>query len=134
MDFDWRARIGVLVPSRNVTLEPELACMLNWGITPHFTRIEVEKSTSMIESVDSGNREKVEREVIEETLRGSKQLRAASVDFILFGCTTGSFIPGNDFHEKICDEIKSSVNIPATTCSTSLIEAIKCLDVKILLN
>jgi maleate isomerase len=104
--------------------------MLDWGISPHFTRIEVEKSTSMMKSFKSGNKKNIQSEVLSEALRGSKQLKEAKVDYILFGCTTGSFIPGNDFHEKICYEIKNSVNIPATTCSTSLLEALKCLDVK----
>ena len=37
----WRARIGVLVPSTNTTLEPELYAMAPRGVTCHVSRMYV---------------------------------------------------------------------------------------------
>ena len=42
--FGWRARIGVLVPPGNPTVEPELYRMTPDGVTLHFARMEAPRS------------------------------------------------------------------------------------------
>jgi len=42
--FGWRARIGVLLPPGNPTVEPELWGMAPAGVSLHFARIETPPS------------------------------------------------------------------------------------------
>ena len=42
--FGWRARIGVLLPPGNPTVEPELCGMAPTGVSVHFARMEAPPS------------------------------------------------------------------------------------------
>ena len=42
--FGWRARIGVLLPPGNPTVEPELWSMAPAGVSLHFGRLETPAS------------------------------------------------------------------------------------------
>ena len=42
--FGWRARIGVLLPPGNPTVEPELCGMAPTGVSVHFARMEATPS------------------------------------------------------------------------------------------
>ena len=44
--FGWRARIGVLVPPGNPTVEPEFYRMAPEGVTIHFARLQGFQSLS----------------------------------------------------------------------------------------
>ena len=37
--YGWRARIGLILPSLNVTMEPELARLLPAGVSVHTARV-----------------------------------------------------------------------------------------------
>lgn len=114
----WRAKFGVLVPSGNSTMEPELYKMVPEGVSLHFSRL------------------KLKADVEEELLRMTENLETetekladAEVDVICFGCTGGSLIKGKGFDKEIIKRIENTCNIPATTTSTAVINALNTLGI-----
>lgn len=119
--YGWRLRIGLIIPSDNTVIETELnrfllACE---GITLHTTRIYFDTLT--VQSLV-----RMQKGLINE----AKKLKTAEVDFIGYGCTSGSFIGGFEHDKQIIKNIEESVNIPATTASTAALETIKMLGAK----
>ena len=43
--YGWRARLGLILPSLNVTTEPEFYRMVPEGVTIHTTRMRLERAT-----------------------------------------------------------------------------------------
>jgi len=115
----WRARFGVILPSINVTTEPEFYRCLPEGVTAHFTRMEFNDTTP----------EYFER-MIDDVPSGTRMLTHAGVDAIMFGCTSGSLYGGLGYDQKIVSKIREDANIPASTTSTAVIEAFRVLGVK----
>jgi maleate isomerase len=116
--MDVEKRIGILLPSSNMTLEPEFYKMIPSGITVHTTRLllkEVKYEAWMVMN--------------QEIEKASEYLATAEVDVILFACTGASFAkPGYD--QEIIERIKRATGIQGTTTSTSLLEALHCLKIK----
>jgi maleate isomerase len=112
----YRAKLGILVPSSNTTMEPELHDMIpkGYGISIHSSRIKItedseEQIANMVNYVESA----------------ADLLKDANVDIIAFGCTSGSFIKGVNYDKTIIKLIEDVAKVPATTTSTSVIKALK---------
>lgn len=117
--YGWRGRLGLIVPSSNTTMEMELHDYLPEGVSLHTTRIPLKNVTE--EELVKMNTLAVE---------GAKLLRDASVELILYGCTSGSLIGGKDYEKKLEMEIEEEVNVPVISTSTAVIEALKMLDAR----
>ncbi len=110
----WRAKIGVLVPSVNKTMEPELYKMVPEGVSLHFSRIkEVEDTVEELSRM------------IDDIPRASSLLADASVDVIAFGCTAGSFVRGKGYDAEVCRRIWESTHIKATSTSSAILSALQ---------
>jgi len=81
----WRAKLGVLVPTLNNTMEPELYKMAPAGVSVHFSKIKEDEEDL--------------RRMAEEIPRAASELADAEVDIIAFGCTVGSLIGGTGYDE-----------------------------------
>lgn len=114
----WKARFGVILPSINVTTEPEFYRCMPEGITAHFTRMEFNDTTP----------EYFER-MIDDVPAGTRMLTHAGVDAIMFGCTSGSLYGGLGYDQKIIAKIKEHADVPVSTTSTAVIEAFRVLGV-----
>jgi maleate isomerase len=117
--YGWRAKAGVILPSLNVTMEPELYRMAPDGISLHFTRMILTEGTK--EGLELMHKD------VEPC---TKLLMTAEVDLILFGCTSGSLIGGAGWDTKIIDQIEKISKIKAITTSTAVIEVLKALNAK----
>jgi len=115
----WRARLGVLVPSINKTMEPELYKMAPEGVSIHFAKMREKEDT--VEEL---------RKMAEDVPRAATELADAKVDLIAFGCTTGSLIEGLGYDQELIRKIEELTDIPATTTSTAVVSALKELGVK----
>jgi maleate isomerase len=118
-DLMEKAKLGVLVPSSNTVMEPDLYKMVPEGVTLHFTRIRniedtKEELSNMINYVASA----------------AELLSHAKVDVIAFGCTGGSFIGGRGYDKKIIQEIERATKTPGTTTTTAVVEALKELKIR----
>jgi maleate cis-trans isomerase len=118
MMIGWRTRLGVLVPSANIVLEPDMYRMIPSGVTAHFARVWIaedspEELSKMIDFVP----------------KACQELAHALVDVYGFGCTSGSFIKGLEYDLKIIEIIKENTGKPATSVSTACIEGLRQLKI-----
>ena len=81
--FGWRARIGLILPSANIVLEPDFYKMAPEGITIHTTRVYLPAGTiaGLLE---------MER----HTEEAAKLIANTKPDIVAYGCTSGSFVGG----------------------------------------
>ena len=115
----WRARLGVIVPGSNFTLEPELYRMAPEGVSMHFARLS---DTSCITTFEHY------QEMIEETPRVALSLNRT--DAIALGCTTGSFYKGIANTKDVVKKIEAATGKPATTASTAVVQALKEMNIR----
>jgi maleate isomerase len=112
-------RLGVLVPSANVVMEPDMYRMVPDGITVHFSRVVVTEDTP----------EQVAR-MIDDVPRCCEELSHGKMDVYAFGCTAGSFYGGVGYDERIIDIMEEVTKKSATTTSTAALEALRHLNVR----
>jgi len=117
--YGWRGKIGIIIPSLNNTMEPELNKMVPRGIAVYATRLLLEK----------GLPDDLEK-MAADTEQATDLLKTADVNGILYGCTSGSLIKGVGWDQEIIRRIEERTGIPTTTTSTAVIEAFKELGIK----
>jgi len=115
----WRAKLGVMVPSANTTIESNYQKVNIEGVTFHYSRMTIKADT----------KEEIE-DLINQVPRAAQELADANVDVIAFGCTSGSFVGGLNYDKKIIEKIEQTTDIRGTTTSTAVIKALKTLDLK----
>lgn len=112
--YGWKARIGLMVPSTNIVIEPEFNAMVSEGISVHSMRLLSGAGT--IEDL---------KKMAEETERAAILLATARVNIIVYGCTSGSMLEGVGYDQKLIDRIEKTTGIQATTTSTAVIRAFR---------
>ncbi|MGD2200602.1 MAG: aspartate/glutamate racemase family protein [Candidatus Bathyarchaeota archaeon] len=107
-------RIGLLVPSSNTTMEPDLHRMTPPGVSVHTARMRLEevKPQTLIQ-------------MAEDTEKASVLLATADPDIIIYGCTTGSLVGGTAWEKTLVKNIRDHTGIPALSTSHAVIEALK---------
>ena len=114
----WRAKIGVLTPP-NFNLICEWREVVPYGVT------FVPALMALADATPEGLSE-MGRGAVSE----AKKLADWMVDIILFGCTSGSFVGGLGYDERIIEALEEAVCLPATTTSTCVLTALEDLGVK----
>jgi len=116
--YGWKGRIGLLIPSRNTTMEPEFHRMNLDGVTVHAARMDFKEASPASLSM-------MEREIY----RAAMRVKAVNPDVIVVGCTSGSFIKGFGYDQKLIRKIKSLTKTEAVATSTAVIGALKFLKI-----
>ena len=112
------ARIGLLVPSSNTTVEPEFYRALPREVTLHTARLFLTQiAPDAIEAM------------VSDLETQSKLLASADVDVIVLGATAPSFLKGLGYDRSLIGKIEAATGKRATTTSTALIEALRHLGV-----
>ena len=114
-----RRRIGLLVPSSNTTMEPELHRMAPDGISIHTARMR------LVEVTPEGL-----VEMAEDASRAARLLATAEVDVIVYGCTTGSLVGGVEWEERLVRGIENETGITTVSTSRAVIDALRALDAR----
>lgn len=114
-----RARIGLIVPSSNTTIEPEFNAMKPEGVSVHAARVLLTVGT--IEAL---------RRMDEDTEAAAKLLATAGVGIIAYGCTTGSMVGGLGWDQELINRIEKLTNVPATTTTTAVMGAFRKLGIE----
>ncbi len=116
--YGWRARIGVIVPSSNTTMESELWRMAPGGVSIHVARMKLTEVTE--EALMSMETQAVE---------AAERLVDAGVDVIIYGCTSGSLIKGKGHDVAISKRLEGQTGARALTTSTAVLSALRELGV-----
>ncbi len=115
----WRAKIGLIIPSANVNMEPEFYQMVPEGVTVHTSRMLIAQLSP--EGLLA---------MSEHAVRAALELKTAGVDILVFGCTSGSFVKGLGHDQEIVKNLEEATSIPAITTSTAFLEAFKLCGIK----
>jgi maleate isomerase len=123
--YGWRARLGVLVPSGIIAIEPEFNLMAPRGVSCHYTRFGFS---------GGGSNEKVLND-----LKKAGDSIADAADLIMdvhpsvmaMTGTAVTFIGGLKYDQALIKKMRNrNGNLPTTTTSTSVIEALRKLGIQ----
>lgn len=117
----WRARIGIIFPNDGDSDDDYLK-MIPPGVTVHISRNEAPWTDDVIQSVKA----QLEEGFIEAA---AKLLTPIRPDSVGYGCSSGSFVGGAGYDQKIISVIEKVTGSPATTGSTASIGALKALGI-----
>ena len=118
--YSWRARLGVLVPSAILAIEPEFNRMVPEGVTCHYHRIPF-----------LGGGLKDLKAVEQSVADATRILLHARPSVMVMSGTGVSFAGGYGYDQSLIAKMREiNGNLPTTTTSTSVIEALKKLGIK----
>lgn len=117
--YGWRGKIGIMIPSVNITMEPEL-----WKMAPKGVGIYTSRMLAQGCSVEDLKKQDTYVESCAE------ELATAEPDIILFGCTSGSFLGGVQWENEIKQRITKISHCPSITTTGAVLEAMKVLHKK----
>jgi maleate isomerase len=107
-------RIGLIVPSLNVTIEPEFNAYAPSDVSVHATRLLLPK----------GDKEHL-AQMAQDTEPACDLLGTAKVNVIAYACTSGSLIRGIEWERDLAKRMESRVRVPAVTTASAVIDALK---------
>jgi len=123
--YGWRARLGILVPSGIIALEPEFRLMTPEGVSCHYHRFKFSGGKSEGEVV---KRLRDAQEFIADASEIINHVRPAVVAMAGTGV---SFIGGYGYDQMLIRKMKErNGNLPTTTTSTSVLDAFRKLGIK----
>ena len=123
--YGWRARLGILVPSGIIALEPELRLMTPEGVSCHYHRFKFSGGESEGEVL---TRLRDAQEFIADASEMITHVRPAVVAMAGTGV---SFIGGYGYDQLLIKKMKErNGNLPTTTTSTSVLDAFRKLGIK----
>ena len=111
--FGWKGRIGMLIPTNNTVIEPEMALLAPEGVTYHTTRmISSRTGSASIEGLHN---------LVSNVDRAAEELSITGVDAFLYGCLSTSFAVENwdrEFTEKVAVwSSKPAITALSATCA-----------------
>jgi len=123
--YGWRARIGVLVPSGIITIEPEFNMTVPEGVTCHYHRFRF---------LGGGENKTVLKDLTaaaEYIAEASELITHVHPSVVVMAGTGVSFIGGYGYDQMLIKKMQErNGNLPTTTTSTSVIAAFQCLGIK----
>ena len=126
--FGWRARIGVLVPPGNPTVEPELYRMVPDGVTLHFARMQAPPSDGPAGgAAGMEERGRAYRESIDAPAASLADVRAAVV---VLAHTASSYAVGFGEEGPLADRIAARTGVPTLLAAQAALAALRHLGVK----
>lgn len=111
----WRARIGLLVPAVNNTMERELWSLVPDGVTVSTARIACERE---------GTADTL-REMEFEGKAACERVIMAEPHVVLFGCTSASFYQGAAWNAGFQKDLADIAGVPAISTTGAMAEALQ---------
>lgn len=117
--YGWKGRIGLLIPNRCTTMEPELVKLVPDGVSVHAQRVDLQ-DTSV-----AGLR-KMQKEI----LHASRMINAVAPSVIILGCTVASMVGGAKYDMKIMRDMSRMTGTPSITAAAAVVQALKRMQVQ----
>ncbi|MFQ6075388.1 MAG: aspartate/glutamate racemase family protein [Candidatus Bathyarchaeia archaeon] len=117
--FGWRAKIGLLIPAQNTTMEEEFHRMAPEGVSIHTSRIPYSKPELTIETLT---------EISTGSVDAARRVAMVKPDIIVFGGTAGSLVEKAGYDKEVIEKIEEATEISATTSSIAALQAFKTLN------
>jgi maleate isomerase len=123
---DLFAKIGVVVPSTNTTMEPEMHSMAPAGVTLHTARLYLAQS-----SVRTPEEAQKAAAAFQDALQiAIRDVVTAELDHLMIGVSALSFVDGVAGGQRFEENLKQMTRVPITTASTEAIAALSRYDVE----
>jgi maleate cis-trans isomerase len=107
-------RIGLIIPSLNVTIEPEFNSHAPPEVSIHTTRLLLPRGEK-----------KYLAQMARDTEKACDLLSTARVNVIAYACTTGSLIQGMEWEKKLAKRMRSRARVPSITTASAVVDALK---------
>jgi maleate isomerase len=108
------ARIGLLLPSSNTTMEPEFYSIVPKGVTVHTARMLLKDVTP--ESLEN---------MADEAVKAAELLATAEIDVMVYGCTSGSLVKGVAWEAALADRLQRATSTRTITTAGAVVDALK---------
>jgi maleate cis-trans isomerase len=126
--FGWRARIGVLVPPGNPTVEPEFYLMTPEGVTIHFARLQGFQAAST-PGAAAGMRART-LAYLDELPGPARALGSVHPAVVILAHTASSYATGFANEPRLIDRLTSLTGTTAITAARAVLAALQHLGVK----
>lgn len=126
--FGWRARIGVLVPPGNPTVEPEFYKMAPEGVTIHFARLQGFQAASTPGA--AAGMEARTLAYLDELPGPAKALGSVNPAVVILAHTASSYATGFAHEPQLIDRLASLTATTAITAARAVLVALQHLGVK----
>lgn len=113
--YGTRAKLGLIVPPTNTVNEAEWAHMAPAGVTVHVTRMKLHADSATPEG---------ERRLYADIEVATRDLAAASLDSIAYGCTAGSMVMPLD---RLTGFMNGVAGMPCVATAPALVHACRAL-------
>jgi maleate cis-trans isomerase len=118
-DFGWKARLGLITPSKGWTVEHEWPRLLPRGVSYLVTRIPL-KATTPEELLKMG----------EHAIEGARLLASSNVNILCYGCTIETILKGLEYDKTLAEELQKVAGVPAKTMAGGVVDALRELNAR----
>ena len=116
----WRKLLGVIAPSTNTTVQPDMERMRPAGVTNHFSRIYVEDPVALSnEDFIAGT-----TAIAENTLDAVRSVMTCRPDYLVLGMSAITFYGGVEGSRKWKAEVERFAGVGASTGAESVAAAL----------
>ncbi len=118
------ARIGIVVPTGNTNLEPDMMMLTPSGVSLHFARAggyDVDRIP------DAAQMRQFSDTPADDVIQSLTHCRA---DAVIYGCTSATLAQGPDYDRAFRENIKEITGVPAVTAASALVAVLQALQVQ----
>lgn len=113
------ARVGIILPSVNTTLEPDYAWLAPPGLSFHVSRVMLRETTPEgLRAMNAG------------VAAAADLIASVTPDVVAYACTSGSFVDGVDALARQMVDIRERTGCPVVATSQAMVEALQTLAIE----
>ena len=118
-DYGSPKRVGLIVPSTNTVMEPDLYRHLPNNVTVHTSRMLLEGSVTV----------EAEELMLDVYLpECARQIGTLQPDVVVFGCTSAGALRGPAYEQELAEEISRATGAPTVTIMGAVVEELRRLE------